>query len=494
MKKIFILILLFFYFTEAKEDKELTIIYASSFPDITQTKFPNYSKLASLLKEVKDESENVIFLFGGNSLGSSALSSLDRGSHIIDILNSLEPDAMGINKKEFSFLEDELSLRSYEASFPFIASNITDPLTKDNLDGLNNSFIIQKADIKVGIISIINKDVIEEYALKRIKIKEIKKTVEDESKKLKQKGVDLIILLQGEYFKESEELLKEKIIDFAFAKDIHFDLTRNIDMFHKNNILIKDKKRVSIVKLQIENNQIKKIKKKLVSLEAFKKDKQILEQIVDYTSRLKLLLNEKIGILGTSLSTKRKDVRLQESKFANLLTDAIKIYVNADIALINAGTIRGDRKYEKNYTVSRGDIINELPYRNKVVLIKVTGEQILEALENGFSLVEKLKGRFPQVSGMEVKYNKNNPINKRVIEVLINNKKLEKTKIYKLATSNYLAKGGDGYSMFKNQKRVDFMSPKYRNISDVLIDYILKKNKVTPTIEGRIIDLSNEKK
>ena len=492
MLRVLFLILLFLNLLEA--NKNIKIVYASSFSDIVQTEDSNYSKLATLLNKVRKESKNVIFLFGGDSLGSSSLSSLDKGSHIIDILNNLEPDAMAVNKKEFSFFEDELSLRSYEASFPFILSNVTDLLTKTNLDGINDSLIVKKGKIKFGIVSIINKDVIEEYALKRITIQDIKKAVKTQVKKLKQDGAEFIILLQGYLPNISDTFLKENIVDLAFSKDIHFDLLKHKTNYHQNNILLKKKDQVSIVNLQIKDEKINKINKEILSLNTFKKDEKIVQQILDYTNRLNSLLNQKVGVFKTAISTKRKDVRTKENKFANLLTDAIKAYVKADVALINGGTIRGEVNYKRNHTILRKDILKEIPYRNKVVLLEVTGEQILKALENGFSQIETLKGRFPHVSGMKIKFDTNKAINKRVIEVLINNQKLKKEKIYKLATSNYLAMGGDGYSIFINKKQLDVMSPKYRNISDVLIDYIQKKDKIHPKIEGRIININHEKK
>ncbi len=69
------------------------------------------------------------------------------GSHIIDILNSLEPDVMGVTKREFSFYEDELSLRSYEAAFPLVASNVIDNRMGRSPDGLHTSVSVEKRRI-----------------------------------------------------------------------------------------------------------------------------------------------------------------------------------------------------------------------------------------------------------------------------------------------------------------------------------------------------------
>ena len=96
---------------------KISLVFAANMPEITSSNGMTYAKLASLLALARQEDEYTVFVFGGGSLGPSPLSSLDRGSHIIDILNTLEPDMMAISKREFSYYEDELTLRSYEAAF-----------------------------------------------------------------------------------------------------------------------------------------------------------------------------------------------------------------------------------------------------------------------------------------------------------------------------------------------------------------------------------------
>ena len=123
----------------------------------------------------------------------------------------------------------------------------------------------------------------------------------------------------------------------------------------------------------------------------------------------------------------------------------MKTYTNSDIALLNSGSIRGESYHSPDTFLTRKDISKEIPFRNKIVLLKVTGQQIITALENGFSIIEQIKGRFPQVSGMQIKYDSSAPSGKRVISVLINGKPLKPSSIYKLATSDYIASGGDGY-------------------------------------------------
>jgi len=464
--------------------------------DIFDDKNNSYSKLASLLKKERKDNPNTLFLFGGDSLGPSSMSSLDKGVHIIDILNTLEPDAVSVNKRELVFSPDELSLRSFEAAFPFVASNIYDQLTQNNIDGIYSSLLINKANIKIGIISVLNPNVIEEYGLKRISILDIEKSIRKQAKILRHKKAHYIILMPSNLFTITQKLLDEGIIDLSLDKNDHFNLEKKQSKANdKRNVLITEKGIVASINISFNTDHTKVLtfESKLIKFNTFHEDKEVEEQIVQYKKRIDFLFQEKIGTFTNKINTNREVIRAKESIFGNLLADALKDYTGAQIALINGGAIRGESVYEKKHLISRKDIVNELPFRNKVKLIEVSGIQLLKALENGFSLVEKLKGRFPHLSGMKVLYNKNLEVGHRVVSVFIHGSKLRKTKKYTLATSDYLASGGDGYEILSNSKELSYLKSKQRLISNILIDYIIKIRTIKIKLESRVEEVSNEK-
>ncbi len=88
------------------------------------------------------------------------------------------------------------------------------------------------------------------------------------------------------------------------------------------------------------------------------------------------------------------------------------------------------------------------PFDNYIVAIRLTGQQIREALEHGVSAVENGEGRFPQVSGLSFSYSPSAPAGKRVREVLIGGKPLDPKREYEVATNDFMAAGGDGYKAF----------------------------------------------
>ena len=151
--------------------------------------------------------------------------------------------------------------------------------------------------------------------------------------------------------------------------------------------------------------------------------------------------------------------RYQECTLGNLITDAVKTLGNGELTIINGGSIRNNM-YKGNLT--RGGIINALPWFNNIVLKRVTGQCILDALEYGVSKLPN-GGGLLQISGItfdaDVSFESsvitdssgmfvNVTGKRRVSNVKINGKDLEVDKLYNASLLEYNANGGGGYSMF----------------------------------------------
>ena len=472
--------------------KELNIVFASKIPDITNEKLGTYSQLSTLIQDTKKHNSNVLFLFGGGSLGPSAMATLDRGSHIVDILNNLEPDAMAVNNREFSFYENELSLRAFEASFPLVGSNIKNKITNKNIEGIEDFVIIPKGDLKIGFISVLTKSVINEYNIKSTTVFDINDSIIKISKHLKSKGVDIVIVHSGEFLKEINNLLEDNTIDLAFTKDPDLHINKS-NVINKRYILLSALDEATTIKVKIDNQNITYLKHNTVSLSKQHRDSNIENKLQKYKNKLDLLLSEEIGIFKNKVDTNRKEIRTKENSFANFVTDIFRNYANADIALINAGAIRGDTIYQKGHLITRKDIYQELPYRDKLILLQVSGQDVIDTIEHAFYLIEKNNGRFPQVSGIKVDYDTTQKPGQRVKNIFINSLPIDKKKLYKLVTTTFIATGGDGNTLLEKSKRLTYKNMSNRVISDIVIEFIKKQNLITPKIENRLNEINRKR-
>lgn len=469
---------------------QVELIFAVDMPLIGDSEVDNYAELATLLKQKRQQNPSSLFIFGGRSLGPSPMSTFDRGSHIIDILNSLEPDVMAVSKREFSYFEDELSLRSYEATFPIVISNLFDPLTYGNLDGLFSHVLIEKGDDKFGIISFTDESAVEEYLLQRVNIFEPREAINRLAKELRRQGADIVIMLYAKAYDYFADFLNDGTIDLGLRViPLNENPLPHSLLEHPQNIAITKKGQVLIATLNWEKDQAKslRVNTSYLALQNLAEDPLVSSQIQEYTQRLDRLLNQRIGILMSTMDTRRNTVRTQEVAFGNFVADIIKEYTHADIGLINSGAIRGRKIYKKNTPLTRRDIAKELPFRSRVAVLKIKGQQLIEALENGFSKIATASGRFPQVSGIQVTYDPLAKQGARVISVKINGEILKTSRFYTLGTTDYLANGGDGYFSFTYAEKIDYSNHVTPLISDVVVNAIQKKKMISPQTELRII-------
>jgi 2',3'-cyclic-nucleotide 2'-phosphodiesterase (5'-nucleotidase family) len=87
-----------------------------------------------------------------------------------------------------------------------------------------------------------------------------------------------------------------------------------------------------------------------------------------FAAELDKELNVVIGKTTGSLDSRRNIVRTQEAAIGNLIADAMKDAVGADIAITNGGGIRADKEYAAGSDITRRDILSELPFGNVTVL------------------------------------------------------------------------------------------------------------------------------
>lgn len=89
--------------------------------------------------------------------------------------------------------------------------------------------------------------------------------------------------------------------------------------------------------------------------------------------------------------------RLQETNLGDLTADAYRVMTGADIGWINGGGLRANVQAG---TVTFNDIFKAFPYENRISVVEVSGQEILDALEHSCRALPMAEGCFAQVSGL----------------------------------------------------------------------------------------------
>ena len=149
-----------------------------------------------------------------------------------------------------------------------------------------------------------------------------------------------------------------------------------------------------------------------------------------------------------------------ENNLCNLVADSFRILGEADVTIMNAGTVTNDIQAGD---ITYQNIIDIMPYSNDVLIKEITGQNILDALEFGVRSLPDHTTRFPQVSGITYKIDTSiessvvvddseNFVSvngeRRVYDVKVNGEDVDVNKKYTLSSHNFILDGGDGYTMF----------------------------------------------
>jgi 5'-nucleotidase / UDP-sugar diphosphatase len=183
-------------------------------------------------------------------------------------------------------------------------------------------------------------------------------------------------------------------------------------------------------------------------------DPDVADDIQRYLLSLSKELDQRIGVADADIDLRDIVVRVGKSPFAAVVADAMQAAVRADAAIINAGAMRADVVVPAGTPLTRRSIVKWLPFKDRVLLLRVNCEQLLAALENGVSQFDEHEGRFPIVSGLQVTFDPRRPVGDRVLTVVIGNQLLKLDRSYSLAVNDFMANGGDGYDMLVKAPRL----------------------------------------
>ena len=163
-------------------------------------------------------------------------------------------------------------------------------------------------------------------------------------------------------------------------------------------------------------------------------------------------------------------VRAEETNAGDLVADAYRYAMKADIGFENGGGIRNDIEAGD---ITYGDIIGMLPYDNTLRRISVTATQLKEMLTRCTSLVPVLDGNFPQCSGLRFTvHSKSHTVSD--IEILQEDGSyapIDMQRTYSVALTNYNHEGGGFFDSFKKCPVLQESTLRYY---EALSDYLTK--------------------
>ena len=450
-----------------------------------------YARLASVVKAERAKGGNVLFVHAGDALSPSLMSSLDQGEHVITLTNMLAPDIFVPGNHEFDFGKELFFKRMSEAKFPLYVANILNPDGK-LIPGFRERNIIEMSGIRIGITAATDEDAASLSSPGDLKFPRSVDTIEKQAALLRKEGADVVVAVVHTDRAKDEAMIRTRAADIILSGHDH-DLWINYDERTAAAESSYDAHFVTCVDITF-TVRMNEGRREVSWYPEFRPidtrnvvpDAEIDAVVQQYESKLSKHLDVPIATTAVELDSRNPTVRTQEAAIGDLIADSMRAETNADIAITNGGGIRGGRIYPPGTTITRRDMMAELPFRNTIALLEISGRAIRAGLENGFSALPRAAGRFPQVSGLNIVVDASRPVGQRLVSVLADGKPLEDAKIYRLATNDFMARGGDGYEAFNNVTEIIAPHDGPLMINE-LIKYLEKIKSIRTVVDGRIV-------
>ena len=403
------------------------------------------AELATLLQQERAAAEHSITTFGGDLISPSVLSALTDGAQMIELYNLLGTDIAVLGNHEFDFGPGVAALRIEESRFPWLGTNVLGADGKPAV-GTVDLHTMDVGGYRIGFFGLLAPETeVLSSPGPGITITPPIATATAAVERLKEQGAEVIVALTHDDLADDRELARSVDgIDLILGGHDHEPIT----FYEGDTLIVKagyDAHYLAAIDLRVDRvtgrdaEAVEVIPSwRYLSTAGVAPDPEIKALVDRYEGELDEELAVPIGTALVLLDSRRVSVRTAETNFGNLVADAMRAGVDAEVALTNGGGIRGDRTYDPGTVLTRKDILSELPFGNVTVLIELSGADLLAALENGVSDVENTAGRFPQVSGMSFTYDPTRPPGSRIVAVEVAGEPLDLGRIYRVATNEYV--------------------------------------------------------
>jgi len=450
-----------------------------------------FARLAAVVEAERAKGGHVIFAHAGDTLSPSLMSGLDRGAHIITLLNLIPPDVFVPGNHEFDFGKDTFFQRMAEAKFPVYAANLRAADGKP-LPNIHDREIVTVDGVRIGLTGAALDDTPRTSSSEDLLFLPTVATALQQAATLRKEGADFVVAVVHADRRQDNELFASHVIDLILSGHDH-DLFLNYD---EHTVIVEssyDAHYVTCIDVTFavkEQDGRRSVtwwpQVRVIDTATVTPDPEVAAVVAKFQAELSYELDVPLATTTIELDSRNATVRTREAAIGNLIADAMHSAGKADAAIMNGGGIRAGKVYPPGSTLSRRDVLAELPFNNRLVTVELSGAELRRAIENGLSQWPKPGGRFPQVSGLTVEADGQRPPGNRVTAIRMGSVPLDETKTYRVATNDFLARGSDGYTMFAKAARllVDTDAPLLAN---EVMTYLRRLGTLRTGVEGRIV-------
>lgn len=434
--------------------------------------------VAALRDEWVKKGYEVLLVDAGDATQGMPLVDTSKGTPAIAFMNACQYDFMVVGNHEFDWGPEALAANEEAAEFPFLSANVLVKETGERRFAPNKVFELTDGT-KVGFFGLTTPSTLTTTSPRNVKDfsflskDDLVACAQAQVDELRGQGCALVICVGHLGNEEISESTSKMVIENVTGIDLFID-------GHDHSEVQEDVAGTLLVETGcfLHNIGVVAIDEgvptgELVAAGTYDGIDDAVQAIIDKEDeRVSSEMNVVLGSTPYFLDGNRDPgVRTQETNLGDFVADAYRwmasteLGFEVDSAIINGGGIRAS--IEKG-DISLGIIKTVNPFNNDLGVVKVTGAQLLEALEAGCQAIgtDSAMGGFPQVSGITYTIDASVPYEggqaypdseylapaapgTRVTITDVADRGFDEGETYTLAASSFLCEGGDTYYAFK---------------------------------------------
>ncbi len=449
------------------------------------------------------EGQNVLLLDAGDPFQGSLFYTTYKGAAEAEFMEAIGYDAMAVGNHEFDDGPAGLEKFVDAVSFPVISGNL-DLTSEPALKGkVGNHVVLEVGGEKIGIISALATDTVETSSPgPNVVFQDEIESLQADVAALEAEGVNKIIALTHVGLPKDLEIA-EKVegIDVVVGGHSHTLLSNTSDKAAGPYPTMAGD--VPVVQAYAYSKYLGELtvtfddagnvtaaEGEPILLDAsVTPDADIAARVAEMGAPIEEMKTRVVAETTEAVEGSREACRSGECAMGNLVADAMLARVKdqgVTIAFQNGGGLRASIDQGE---VTMGEVLSVLPFQNTLSTFQVTGQTLIDALENGVSQIEDGAGRFPQVAGMKFAFDASKEAGARVSDVMVKEgetwTEIDPAKTYSVVSNNYVRNGGDGYKMFAGDDKnaYDFGPDR----ADVVAEYLAEVGPYSPYTDGRIV-------
>lgn len=508
--------------------KKLTILHTS---DIHGNVYPlNYGnnevaylglgKIATIIAQERMIDEQLILIDNGDLIQGTPLTYhyvqfiKDRPNPMVQILNYLSYDAAVIGNHEFNYGIDVLNKAVSESNFPWLSANTVHEDSGKPFFG--KPYIIKEINsVKLAILGVTTHYIPNWESEENIVGLEFKDCLQETKNwvayiKEYEKPDVMIVSYHGGFERDLEtgeptESLTGENQGYAICQEIE-----GIDILltgHQHRSLTGNVNGVEIVQpshsgqaigkvcLTLNNeNQIIDKTSSLLIVDDVEVDKEVLTLTSEYETQTQAWLDTPIGMIeGDMLITDPFLIRTEDNPLIEFINKVQMEIAGVDIsntALFN----NASPGFRPNVTMR--DIVSNYVYPNTLKVLQLSGQDIMDALEQNasyfilneegqldvnpaFLLPKTQHYNYDMWEGIDYILDIRKPVGERVTTLNYHGAPIDRNGTYHVVMNNYRAGGGGDFTMFKDKPIVKDIP---MDMTELIANYIMKRKTINATL------------